>query len=159
MSQQIIEDMLKRENVQILEGVDSWEEAVRVAVAPLVRGPLVRGGYVEERYIDGIIENTHEMGPYYVLCPDFALLHARPEQGAIKQQLALTLLRKPVRFKPEGPDVRVLVTLAAVDADSHIDAIRRLAALFADPANITRLAESATVDEAYELFAGAPVLS
>lgn len=154
MSQQTIEDMLKRENVQILEGVDSWEEAVRVAVAP-----LVRGGYVEERYIDGIIENTHEMGPYYVLCPDFALLHARPEQGAIKQQLALTLLRKPVRFKPEGPDVRVLVTLAAVDADSHIDAIRRLATLFADPANITRLAESETVDEAYELFAGAPVLS
>lgn len=153
MSQQTIEDMLKRENVQILEGVDSWEEAVRVAVAP-----LVRGGYVEERYIDGIIENTHDMGPYYVLCPDFALLHARPEQGAIRQQLALTLLRRPVRFKPEGPDVRVLVTLAAVDADSHIDAIRRLATLFAEPENITRLAEASTEDEAYELFTGAPAL-
>lgn len=153
MSQQTqtIEDMLKRENVQILQGVSSWEEAVRVAVEP-----LVTGGYVEERYIDGIIENTHEMGPYYVLCPDFALLHARPEQGAIKQQLALTLLREPVRFKPEGPDVRVLVTLAAVDADSHIEAIRRLATLFAEPENITRLAESSTEDEAYALFTGTP---
>ena len=146
-----IEGMIQRKNVQILDGVASWEEAIRVAVTP-----LVEDGYVEERYISGIIENTHEMGPYYVLCPDLALLHARPEQGVIKQQLALMVLRHPVRFKPEGPDVRVLVTLAAVDADSHIEAMKRLAVLFSSPANITGIAEAADADEAYRLFVGAP---
>ena len=146
-----IEGMIQRKNVQILDGVASWEEAIRVAVTP-----LVEDGYVEERYISGIIENTHEMGPYYVLCPDLALLHARPEQGVIKQQLALPVLRHPVRFKPEGPDVRVLVTLAAVDADSHIEAMKRLAVLFSSPANITGIAEAADADEAYRLFVGAP---
>lgn len=146
-----IEGMIQRKNVQILDGVASWEEAIRVAVTP-----LVEDGYVEERYISGIIENTHEMGPYYVLCPDLALLHARPEQGVIKQQLALTVLRHPVRFKPEGPDVRVLVTLAAVDADSHIEAMKRLAVLFSSPANIMGIAEAADADEAYRLFVGTP---
>ncbi len=142
-------DLVERNNVQIVERVSSWEEAIRVAVTP-----LVEGAYVESRYIDAIIENTHEMGPYYVLCEDLALLHARPEQGVISQQLALCVVREPVRFKPEGPDVRVLVTLAAADADSHIEAMKQLAMLFSDPKNIVAIAESADADEAYRLFVG-----
>lgn len=89
-----IKDMLKLENVQVIDSAQDWEDAVRIAVTP-----LVKGGYVEERYIDGIIDNAHELGPYFVLVPNLALLHARPEQGVIKKQLALTILRKGVVFK------------------------------------------------------------
>ena len=73
--------MLKRENVQIVERVDTWEESVHVAVQP-----LVEQGYVESAYIDGIIGNAKEFGPYFVLCPDLALLHARPDQGVLKRR-------------------------------------------------------------------------
>lgn len=139
--------MLKRENVQIVEKVDSWEESVRVAVQP-----LVDQGYVESRYIDGIIDNAKEFGPYFVICPDLALLHARPDQGVLKRQLAVTVLREPVRFKEEGPDVRVLVTLAATDADGHIEVMRRLATMFCDPDNITKIAEAPSADEIYDYF-------
>ena len=45
-----MEDMLKRENVQIIEKVSDWEESVHVAVQP-----LVDQGYVKSDYIDGII--------------------------------------------------------------------------------------------------------
>lgn len=139
--------MLKRENVQIVEKVDSWEESVRVAVQP-----LVDQGYVESRYIDGIIDNAKEFGPYFVICPDLALLHARPDQGVLKRQLAVTVLREPVRFKEEGPDVRVLVTLAATDAGGHIEVMRRLATMFCDPDNITKIAEAPSADEIYDYF-------
>ena len=142
-----MKEMLKRENVQIVEKVDGWEDSVHVAVQP-----LVDQGYVESRYIDGIIDNAKEFGPYFVICPDLALLHARPEQGVIKAQLAVTVLREPVRFKPEGPDVRLLVTLAAVDSDSHIEVMRQLATIFGDPANIAKAAEAPTADEVYEIF-------
>lgn len=142
-----MQSMLKRENVQIVEKVDSWEESVHVAVQP-----LVDQGYVESRYIDGIIDNAREFGPYFVICPDLALLHARPDQGVLKRQLAVTVLREPIRFKEEGPDVRVLVTLAATDADGHIEVMRRLATMFCDPDNITKIAEAATADEIYDFF-------
>lgn len=142
-----MEDMLKRQNVQIVEKVNDWEESVHVAVQP-----LVDQGYVKSDYIDGIISNAKEFGPYFVICPDLALLHARPEQGVIKRQLAVTVLREPVRFKEEGPDVRLLVTLAAEDADSHIDVMRKLAVMFSDPANITKIAETKDADEVYALF-------
>lgn len=139
--------MLKRENVRIVEKVDSWEESVHVAVQP-----LVDQGYVESRYIDGIIDNAKEFGPYFVICPDLALLHARPDQGVLKRQLAVTVLREPIRFKEEGPDVRVLVTLAATDADGHIEVMRRLATMFCDPDNITKIAEAPSADEIYDYF-------
>ena len=43
-----IKDMLQLENVQVVDSARDWEDAVRIAVTP-----LVKGGYVEERYIDG----------------------------------------------------------------------------------------------------------
>ena len=63
-------DMLKLENIQIVDCVSDWQEAVRVSVTP-----LVKEGYVESRYIDGIIQNTLEMGPYYLIADGVALLH------------------------------------------------------------------------------------
>lgn len=58
----MISEMLKRENVKILDRVDDWKQAIHVSLEP-----LVRGGYVESRYADEIIRSTEEMGPYYVL--------------------------------------------------------------------------------------------
>ena len=75
-------DMLKRENVQIVDSCKDWEDSVHVAVQP-----LVDGGYVKPEYIDGIIQNAKELGPYFVLVPDLALLHARPEQARSRSSL------------------------------------------------------------------------
>ena len=137
-----MKDMLKRENVQIVDSCEGWEDSVQ---------PLVDGGCVKSEYIDGIIENVHTFGPYFALAPDLALLHGRPEQGVIKQQLAVTICRAGVEYKL-GEPVRVLVTLAAKDPDSHIDVMRILAMMFADPANIERAATAADADEVYQLF-------
>ena len=143
-------DMLKRENVQIVDSCKDWEDSVHVAVQP-----LVDGGYVKPEYIDGIIQNAKELGPYFVLVPDLALLHARPEQGTIKKQLAVTVVRKGVEFK-KGEPCRVIVTLAAEDSDSHIDVMRILASMFADPANIEKVATAEAADDVYSLFVNFP---
>lgn len=143
-------DMLKLENVQIVDSCTDWEDAVHVAVQP-----LVKGGYVKHDYIDGIIENAKELGPYFVLVPDLALLHAKPEQGVIKKQLAVTVVRKGVEFK-RGEPCHVLVTLAAEDSESHIDVMRVLAGMFADPAVITSIATAESAGEIYQLFINYP---
>lgn len=95
-----ITEMLKRENVRLADSVDTWQDAIKLAIAP-----LNEGGYVEDRYADEIIRATNEMGPYYVLTEDVALIHGRPEDGCIKGQLAVTVLKKPVRFSEDSFDV------------------------------------------------------
>lgn len=46
-----------------------------------------------------------------MLCENVALIHGSTEQGVIKRQIAITLLKEPVKFKEDGYDVRILVTL------------------------------------------------
>lgn len=142
-----IEDMLKPENVRIAQSVDTWEDAIRLAVKP-----LEEGGYVEPRYADEIIRATNEMGPYYVLTEDVALIHGRPEDGAIKGQLAVTLLREPIQFSEDSFPVRLLVALAAEDANSHIDTMRVLASIFMDEGKIAEIAALGTAQEVYQAF-------
>ena len=147
----MIAEMLKKENVQIVESVADWKDAIHVAVQP-----LVDSGYVEARYIDGIIENTYAMGPYYVLIDDVALLHARPEQGCIEKQLAVTIVHEPVHFAEDGSkDARLLVTLSATDGEGHIAVMGALASLFMDEEKIATLVKSNSVDEVYEIFMNA----
>jgi mannitol/fructose-specific phosphotransferase system IIA component (Ntr-type) len=74
-----VEDMIQLKNIRIKDEVADWKQAVVEAVAP-----LIENGYVESRYVDAIIENTAQYGPYYVIAPNIALPHARPEQGVLK---------------------------------------------------------------------------
>lgn len=145
-----MKDMLKLENVQIIDGVKDWVEAIHVGVQP-----LVDTGFVEPRYIDGIISNTEKFGPYYVLCENLALLHASAEQGVIKKQLAITSLRNPVKFKPDGYDVRLLVTLAASDPESHLEAMQAISNIFSDQKRIDALVNAPTAEDIYEQFISA----
>lgn len=140
--------MLKKENIQIVDRVADWQEAVRISVQP-----LVDTGYVESRYIDGIIENTLQFGPYYVLVDDVALIHGRPEQGVIEKQLAVTVVKEPVVFSEDGShNARLLVTLAATDGEAHIDVMRALAELFMDADKIEQLVNAASTDVIYQIF-------
>lgn len=145
-----MKDMLKQENVQIIDGVKDWVEAIHVGVQP-----LVDTGFVEPRYIDEIIKNTEKFGPYYVLCENLALLHASAEQGVIKKQLAITSLRNPVKFKPDGYDVRLLVTLAASDPESHLEAMQAISNIFSDQKRIDALVNAPTAEDIYEQFISA----
>lgn len=140
-------EMLKPENVRIVQSVDTWEDAIRLAVKP-----LEEGGYVEPCYAGNIIEATKKMGPYYVLTEDVALIHGRPEDGVLKQQFAVTLLREPIKFSEDSFEVRLLVTLAAEDANSHIDAMRVLASIFCDADKIAQIVSLDTAQEVYDAF-------
>lgn len=143
----MIRDMLKEENVQIVQSVVDWKDAIHTSVLP-----LVKGHYVEERYIDGVIENTNLYGPYYVLAPDLALIHARSDQGVIEKQLAVTVLEEPVKFSADGHTVRLLVVLAAADGESHMEAISSLATIFADESRIKEICECNNAHAVYQMF-------
>lgn len=142
-----IQEMLKPENVRIAQSVDTWQDAIRLAVAP-----LREGGYVEPRYEDEIIRATDEMGPYYVLTEDVALIHGRPEDGCINGQMAVTVLKQPIKFSEDSFDVRLLVALAAEDSNSHIEAMQVLAGIFMDEQKIASIVESDDTQVIYQAF-------
>jgi len=142
-----MDELLKLKNIFIKDSVTDWQEAIKLSIKP-----LVEEGYCEPRYIDGVFENTEKYGPYYVLCENLALIHASSEQGAIKTQLAITLLKEPVKFKADGYDVRVLVALVATDSESHLKAMQQISTIFSDENLVTKLINATSPETIYEIF-------
>ena len=113
-----IKNILKLENIKMIPQVKDWKEAIKVAVQP-----LVDGGYCQARYADEIIKNTEKLGPYYILCDGVALIPGSTDQGVLKRQIAITLLENPVQFSEDGVGVKIMITLAATDATSHMEVL------------------------------------
>lgn len=143
----MIKEMLQLENVQISEGVADWKEAIHLSLKQ-----LVLGGYVTEEYEKAIIKCTKEYGPYYILADEFALIHGRPEEGVIEQQLAVTLLKKPVKFEESDQKVRLMIALAAKDADSHIDVMKVIATILQDEKKLKEILQAENEEQIYRML-------
>lgn len=143
----MLSQMLQINNIKIVDQIDDWKDAVYISLKP-----LEDGGYVEKRYADEIIKTTEEIGPYYVLAEDIALIHGRPEQGVLKKQIAITLVKKPVIFSEDSFPVRILIALAATDANSHLDIMQLLASIFMDDNKIKTFAECNSPEEIYDFL-------
>ena len=87
---------------------------------------LLAKNYISENYIQAIKDSTISNGPYYILAPGVAMPHARPECGALKTGMSLTLLKQGVYFPGNDEPIKLLIGLSAADADSHIGAIQAL---------------------------------
>lgn len=140
-------ELLKQENVQICESADNWQDAIKKSVLP-----LERNGYVKDCYKDGIIENIKKLGPYIIIADHIALPHARPEQGAIKTQISVTLFRKDIEFEGKETTARLFVTLAAKDNDSHLDALMQISELLSDEDTVDEILASPDVQTLYHYF-------
>ena len=141
-------DLLRKENVQICDSAENWMEAVRISVRP-----LEEHGYVEECYKEEIISNIKNLGPYIVIAENIALPHARPEQGVLKTQIAVTLFRQSVFFDGKDMPVRLFVTLAAENNDGHLDALMKISELLSDEKRVETILDSADEESLYQYFA------
>ena len=144
---EMILDMLKRDNVRVINQSYDWKDAIAVSLEP-----LVEQGFVTEEYSKNIIKITEEYGPYYVLTDNVALIHGRPEMGVLKKQLAVTVLKQPAYFGDDKQPVRLMVALAATDPDSHIDVMQTLAEVFMNEEVIQKIIESDSTEEIYQYF-------
>lgn len=115
---------------------NSWQEAVKLGVDLLVKAEVV-----EPRYYQAILDGVEQHGPYFVIAPGLAMPHGRPEEGVKRTGFALVTLKTPLVFNHEDNDpVDILITLAAVDANTHQEVgIMQIVNLFEDEANFDRL--------------------
>ncbi len=139
--------LLKQEHVQICEEAESWQDAIKISVLP-----LEQSGYVKSCYKDGIIENIEKLGPYIIIADHIALPHARPEQGAVKTQIAVTLFRKDIAFDSKEKTARLFVTLAAEDNSSHLDALVQISELLADEGRVEEILAAPDMQTLYHYF-------
>lgn len=141
-------EKISEENISIGVRATDWEDAIRKSAQYLLETKKI-----ENSYIDAMIETVHKIGPYIVLGNHVALAHARPECGVNQLSVHFTTLNPPVPFGSEKFDpVSLVITLAAVDADSHLELISELANVLMDEENVDKLVESKNASEFLRLL-------
>ena len=102
-----LKDLIKKENIQIKESCDSWEEAIQTAAAPLINAKQI-----EQRYVITMIDAVNKFGTYMVLLPETAFVHAGTDSGIFEDCCALLVLRNPIVLgNINGKIVRNMIVL------------------------------------------------
>jgi mannitol/fructose-specific phosphotransferase system IIA component (Ntr-type) len=127
--------------------------ANRDEVADRLGELMVAAGVITAEYITAMKKVMDELGPYCVIAPGIALLHARPQDGVIKPCLGVITLKPPVTFNHSQNDpVEIAFGLGAVDKESHIAALAELANLLAQPEFIQALKTAQNENEIVKVF-------
>lgn len=145
----MLKNLLNTEVIQVVKQAKDWREAVAISCRP-----LIENGSIEPSYVDAIYRSHEAIGPYYVVGPGIAMPHARPEEGANKLSLALTLIPSGVNFDADENDpVKLIIVLAATDSTSHIETISQLAQLFDNEQDIQAILTAKTTQDILSVIA------
>lgn len=121
----------------------TWREVVDGVGRLLVDNRFATAGYTA-----AIAQSIERNGPYLVIAPGLALLHARPEEGALAPGLVLATLAEPVAFGHSTNDpVTVALGLTAVDSESHLDALVAIANTFSRTDAVATIAGAASPED------------
>ncbi|HZJ87065.1 MAG TPA: PTS sugar transporter subunit IIA [Erysipelothrix sp.] len=117
----MLKKLLENNLVTINSDKHNWEEAVAIS------GELLKQeGYIEQSYIDEIVENVKEHGPYIVLIPGVAMPHATVgAKGVIKTGMSLTIFKENIHFE-EDKEARLFFTICTNDSEAHMQNITNL---------------------------------
>lgn len=129
----------------------NWREAIAVSAEP-----LVQNNYVADSYVEAMISNIDELGPYILIAPNVALPHARPENGVSRAGISLTVFQEPVPFPADSEGsvktARVFICLAAVDSDSHLSMLQKISGWIDDSNLMKDLLHAGSEDEVKQLL-------
>jgi len=134
--------------IQFESSVSTWEEAIIMSAQPLLEGE-----YVDQGYIDAMIDSVNEYGPYIVIAPKVAMPHARPETGSKKIGYSILKLEQPIGFSEEPEhQVELLVALSCVNAESHLEILQFIVEVLSDSERFDSALKATTKTELLDIF-------
>jgi PTS system ascorbate-specific IIA component len=120
-----MDQALGQGSIKLQQSCVSWRETFELAGLGLVESSRTTSTYTDE-----MIQAFEELGPYMVIAPGIALAHGRPSEAVLETGLSLVTLSTPIVFGSTANDpVSLVVGLAAVDHDSHIELMAALSEL------------------------------
>lgn len=135
--------LLRASDIEVDVECTDWKDAIRRSA-----DQLVDQGYIEDRYVDAMIESVNEYGPYIVLSPGFAMPHTKVEEGSIRLGMHLIRLKNPVPFGVEELDpIEFVCCLSAIDHRSYLKAFFNLVNMLKDEEYRKKLHEASSGEE------------
>lgn len=137
-----------KDKVNIIDSIENWENAVKLAAKPLLADKSIN-----ENYVRAMISNIKKFGAYIVINDVIALAHSRPEDGAMKDCLSLLKINEGVSFD-ENLDEKVylIFVLGAVSNSSHMGLLSKLMEIIDNNEAIQSLIQAESINEMTEIL-------
>ncbi|WP_377890831.1 BglG family transcription antiterminator [Alkalihalobacillus sp. R86527] len=143
----MLNDLLHEDTIQFASQSKDWREAIKTASLPLLNKEQISSTYIE-----AMIKNVEELGPYVVIAPGIAIPHARPEEGVNTVGMSLLRLDETVPFSEKDKhQVKLLIVLAAVDNETHLKALAQLSDLLSEEENLEVIYNSTEKEDIIKL--------
>ena len=114
---------------------------------------LLKSGAIWPSYIKAMMDMIRLYGPYMVIAPGVALLHAGPEMGAKRLAVSLVLLRKPVLFGHKTFDpISIAFAFSSMDHFSHFQTISTLMEMLGNKTIRNQIRASSSKEELLTLI-------
>lgn len=125
-----LEQVLPQSRILTQQPVLARDDAIKQAVST-----LEKDGVVDKAYATDIIQQLDTFGPYMVISPHIALIHAKHDH--VQQPVGFSLIQyeNGVHFSHDQYDpVYIVITLATAQPQIHLNALRQLSTLIMDEA-------------------------
>ncbi|MBL1229103.1 BglG family transcription antiterminator [Enterococcus sp. BWB1-3] len=140
-----LRDLLQANQVQIVNKVLNYQEAINLA-----SHPLIGEDYINENYVYQMIHNHDFNAPYIVLGEEIAIPHALPEYGVQMLGVSVLFVREGVSFSEEDT-IHFLFVIAPVDKEQHIEMLYEIMNLAENQQRLEKMKQAANEKELYQL--------
>ena len=137
-----------RSKVNIIDSIENWEKAIKLAAKP-----LLLDNSVTENYVRAMVNNVRKFGAYIVINDTIALAHSGPEDGVMRNCLSLLKINEGVVFDENlGDKVYLIFVLGAVSNRSHIDILLKLMEIIDNHDMVQRLIDATSIATLIEIL-------
>ena len=142
----LLQKIIDKQLYVFADEFNDWKDAITCAA-----GPLLEKKMIERGYIDDLIKSVEKYGPYIVIDPGrVAMPHSTlGNTGVHETVIGFMRVECPVVFDGNDGEVtaRIFFTLAAVDADQHLQNMQALMDILMIDGLIDELIECKNVDD------------
>lgn len=145
----LLDNLILNNSIIVNYDAKDWQEAIYKSCEPLVNKKVIN-----YKYYDAILESTKAHGPYYILVEGIAMPHASATNDCVfSNGFSLLTLKKPIKFANDPREVKIVMTLAAKDGETHTAvAIPQIIAVFEDTANIEKIYNAKSEEEIIDII-------
>lgn len=128
-----IRDYLDTNLVAYINRNTDWRNAIRLSGAA-----LVKNGDIRSEYLEAIINQCEDYGPYMFISNKVVLAHAKIEDGVNHIGLSIGVFPNGVMFEKDR-EAKIIFVLAAEDQIKHLRILRDLMDIFSNEGSVNEL--------------------
>ena len=142
----ILKKMLSKNNVQFVDKVKDWKEAIIKA------GEILeRNGFIKKNYIVEMIKLIEKHGAYIIIEEGMAIPHAPISKNVLKTGISLLVVKEKVLF-PNGKGANIFLSFATTNKTEHLGILNDLFELITKYNFIEKISKITKYEELEEYF-------